>query len=45
LLAWPRYFLLANVAAVVAFHKFINGQRYAHWEPVRESAQTVLTKP
>jgi len=45
LLAWPRYFLLANIAAVVAFHKFINGHRYAHWEPVRESAQPVLTKP
>jgi len=44
LLAWPRYFVLANLAAVVALHKFLNGQRYAYWEPVRESAQTVLTK-
>ncbi|HEX7176564.1 MAG TPA: glycosyltransferase family 2 protein [Pyrinomonadaceae bacterium] len=36
LLALPQYFLLANVAAAVAFFKFARGERYARWEPIRE---------
>jgi hypothetical protein len=45
LLSLPRYFVLANVASVVAFHKFISGERYASWEPMRESAQPAGSKP
>ncbi len=36
LLALPQYFTLANVAALIAFYKFIRGERYASWEPIRE---------
>lgn len=35
LLAMPLYFVLANVACLVAFYKFIRGERYARWEPIR----------
>ena len=34
-LALPQYFVLANVASVIAFYKFVRGERYAHWEPIR----------
>jgi cellulose synthase/poly-beta-1,6-N-acetylglucosamine synthase-like glycosyltransferase len=36
MLALPGYFVLANLAAVVAFYKFLRGERYARWEPIRE---------
>jgi cellulose synthase/poly-beta-1,6-N-acetylglucosamine synthase-like glycosyltransferase len=36
LLALPRYFVLANLAALLAFYEFVKGNRYAHWEPIRE---------
>ncbi|HLM03082.1 MAG TPA: glycosyltransferase family 2 protein [Pyrinomonadaceae bacterium] len=36
ILAMPLYFVLANVASVVAFYKFLRGERYARWEPIRE---------
>ena len=39
-LAIPHYFLLANVAAVIAFYKFLRGERFARWEPIRESTAT-----
>ena len=38
LLALPGYFVLANLAAVLAFYKFARGERYARWEPIREPA-------
>ncbi|MCA1849646.1 MAG: glycosyltransferase family 2 protein, partial [Acidobacteria bacterium] len=38
LLALPQYFVLANVASLVAFYKFLRGERYARWEPIREQA-------
>jgi cellulose synthase/poly-beta-1,6-N-acetylglucosamine synthase-like glycosyltransferase len=38
LLALPAYFVLANWAAVLAFFKFLRGERYARWEPIREPA-------
>lgn len=34
-LAMPLYFVLANLASVVAFYKFLRGENYAHWEPIR----------
>ncbi|HEX8722809.1 MAG TPA: glycosyltransferase family 2 protein [Pyrinomonadaceae bacterium] len=37
-LALPHYFVLANVAPVLAFAKFARGERYASWETVREGA-------
>lgn len=39
LLALPQYFVLANAASMIAFYKFLRGERYARWEPIRESAQ------
>ena len=38
LLALPHYFVLANAAAVLALFKFLRGERYARWEPIREPA-------
>lgn len=35
-IAFPHYFVLANWAALVAFYKFLRGERYARWEPIRE---------
>jgi cellulose synthase/poly-beta-1,6-N-acetylglucosamine synthase-like glycosyltransferase len=29
------YFVLANVSAALAFYKFLRGDRYASWEPLR----------
>ncbi|HVS20780.1 MAG TPA: glycosyltransferase family 2 protein [Pyrinomonadaceae bacterium] len=34
-LAFPQYFVLANVASLIALYKFLRGERYAHWEPIR----------
>ncbi len=36
LLVVPLYFVLANLASVIAFYRFIRGERYAAWEPIRE---------
>ena len=35
LLAIPFYFVLANLASVIGFYKFVRGERYATWEPIR----------
>ena len=40
MLALPQYFVLSNLAALIAFFQFLRGERYAHWEPIRESAST-----
>lgn len=37
-LALPQYFVLANLASVIALYKFLRGERYARWEPIREPA-------
>ncbi len=39
LLALPQYFVLANLASLIAVYKTLRGQRYARWEPIRESAR------
>ena len=44
LLSLPQYFVLANVAAVVAFYKFLRGERYARWEPIREPTGTTAPR-
>ena len=36
MLALPQYFVLANVASVLALYKLVRGERYARWEPIRE---------
>ncbi|MBC8031413.1 MAG: glycosyltransferase family 2 protein [Pyrinomonadaceae bacterium] len=36
LLALPQYFVLANVASLLALYQFLRGERYAHWEPNRD---------
>ncbi len=35
LLAIPLYFVLANLASVVGFYKFLRGETYVRWEPIR----------
>jgi len=37
ILAMPLYFVLANLASVIGFYKFVRGNRYAQWEPIRET--------
>jgi cellulose synthase/poly-beta-1,6-N-acetylglucosamine synthase-like glycosyltransferase len=36
ILAFPYYFLLTNTASVIALYQFLRGERYAHWEPIRD---------
>jgi cellulose synthase/poly-beta-1,6-N-acetylglucosamine synthase-like glycosyltransferase len=40
MLALPQYFVLSNIAALIAFIQFLRGERYAHWETNRESTST-----
>src|SRR5205085_2666493 len=35
-LALPQYFVLANVASMLGLYKFLRGERYALWQPLRE---------
>jgi cellulose synthase/poly-beta-1,6-N-acetylglucosamine synthase-like glycosyltransferase len=42
LLALPQYFVLANLAALLAFYQFLRGERYARWEPIREPAASAV---
>ena len=37
LIAFPQYFILANLASLIACYQFLRGERYARWEPIRES--------
>lgn len=37
ILAIPLYFVLANLASAIGFYKFLRGERYAKWEPIREN--------
>ncbi len=43
LFALPHYFVLANVASVIACYKFLSGERYARWEPIREAQTTAAS--
>jgi len=40
LLALPQYFVLTNLASLIAFYKYFRGERYARWETVREPPVT-----
>jgi cellulose synthase/poly-beta-1,6-N-acetylglucosamine synthase-like glycosyltransferase len=35
LLALPQYFILANLASLIACYQFLRGEHYARWEPIR----------
>ncbi len=37
ILTIPLYFVLANLASVRGFIKFLNGEHFAAWEPIRET--------
>ena len=43
LLAVPLYFVLTNLASLVGFYKFLKGERYARWEPIREIKDNAQT--
>ena len=36
-LAMPLYFTLANLASLLAFYKFLRGETYTRWDPIRQS--------
>jgi len=36
LFAMPLYFVLANLASFVAFYKFLRGETYTRWDPIRQ---------
>ncbi|HKN83038.1 MAG TPA: glycosyltransferase family 2 protein [Pyrinomonadaceae bacterium] len=40
LLALPQYFVITNVACLIALFKLLRGERYIKWEPVRERVAT-----
>jgi glycosyltransferase involved in cell wall biosynthesis len=40
LLALPQYFVITNVACLIALVKLLRGERYIKWEPVRERVVT-----
>jgi cellulose synthase/poly-beta-1,6-N-acetylglucosamine synthase-like glycosyltransferase len=44
-LAIPQYFVLANVASLIACYKFARGERYARWEPIRDDSAAGLQSP
>jgi cellulose synthase/poly-beta-1,6-N-acetylglucosamine synthase-like glycosyltransferase len=39
LLAVPQYFVLANVACLIALYMFVRGERYVRWEPIRAGTE------
>jgi cellulose synthase/poly-beta-1,6-N-acetylglucosamine synthase-like glycosyltransferase len=41
-LALPQYFVLSNLASLIAFYQFIRGERYAQWEPQREAGPSTV---
>jgi cellulose synthase/poly-beta-1,6-N-acetylglucosamine synthase-like glycosyltransferase len=44
-LALPHYFVLANLASLLAFFKFLSGERYASWQPAREGLSAAPVSP
>jgi cellulose synthase/poly-beta-1,6-N-acetylglucosamine synthase-like glycosyltransferase len=43
LLSMPYYFVLVNVASLVAFLKYIRGEAHVVWDPVRSGADPLRT--
>ena len=44
LLALPQYFVITNLASLIAFVKFMSGETYTRWEPSREPLTKSLMK-
>lgn len=40
-LALPQYFVITNLACLIALFRLVRGERYVKWEPVRERAASV----
>ncbi len=40
-LALPQYFVITNVACLIALFKLVRGERYIKWEPVRERVANI----
>lgn len=40
LLAMPEYFLISNLSSLIGFYKFLSGERYARWDPIREAVRS-----
>jgi len=40
-LALPHYFVITNVACLIALFRLLCGERYVKWEPVRERAASI----
>jgi len=38
IVAVPFYFVLANLASALAFYKFLRGETYTRWEPIRDAS-------
>jgi cellulose synthase/poly-beta-1,6-N-acetylglucosamine synthase-like glycosyltransferase len=45
LLAVPQYFVLTNLASLIACYRFLSGERYVRWEPVRTTPAQGLPFP
>ena len=43
-LSLPQYFVVANFASLIAFYKFLKGEKYATWEPIRDPSQPSTVK-
>ncbi len=43
IVAMPLYFVLTNLASLVGFYKFLRGERYARWEPIRGGGENAPT--
>lgn len=41
--AIPLYFVLTNFASMVGFYKFLSGETYANWEPIRERGESKIS--
>jgi hypothetical protein len=44
LLAIPHYFVLGNLASMIAFYQFLRGERYARWDPIRADTASYESK-
>jgi cellulose synthase/poly-beta-1,6-N-acetylglucosamine synthase-like glycosyltransferase len=44
ILSLPQYFVLTNIASLMACYKFLSGERYARWEPIRDGGNQAVSK-
>ena len=43
IMAMPLYFVLANLASLVGFFKFLRGEKFASWETNREKREEKIS--